>query len=54
MMDADMRKALAAGLADVGEDSEEDADFLLDDDFVMQAAGAADVRHAALRGVGNE
>lgn len=39
-----MRRALTAGLADVDEDSDEDASNLLDDDFVMQAAGADDVR----------
>lgn len=39
-----MRRALAAGLADVGEASDEDGNNLLDDDFVMQAAGADDVR----------
>ena len=44
VMDGDMRRALAAGLADVGEDSDENEDNLLDDDFVVQAAGADDVR----------
>lgn len=44
-MDGDMRRALKAGLADVDEeeeDSDEEAN-MLDDDFVMQAAGAGDV-----------
>ncbi|CAM9643596.1 unnamed protein product [Scytosiphon promiscuus] len=47
VMDSDMRRALAPGLADVIEeyDSDEDGEGnLLDDDFVMQAAGAGDVR----------
>ena len=44
VMDGDMRRALAPGLADVGEDSDEDGMNLLDDDFVVQAAGADDVR----------
>lgn len=47
VMDGDMRRALKAGLADVGEEEEEDSDEeasnMLDDDFVMQAAGAGDV-----------
>lgn len=43
-MDADMRRALAAGVGeDVQEFSEENADTWLDDDFVVQAAGVDDV-----------
>ncbi|CAM9550127.1 unnamed protein product, partial [Hapterophycus canaliculatus] len=45
VMDSDMRRALAPGLADVSEeyDSDEDGEGnLLDDDFVTQAAGAED------------
>lgn len=40
-----MRRALAAGLADVDEEEEDwDADEnVLDDDFVMQAAGVGEV-----------
>lgn len=37
-----MRRALAAGLAGVGEDSDDEGN-MLDDDFVVQAAGAGDV-----------
>eukprot|EP00903_Cladosiphon_okamuranus_P008978 g8589.t1 len=44
VMDGDMRRALAAGFADVDEEGEDwDADEnMLDDDFVMQAAGVGD------------
>lgn len=49
-MDGDMRRALAAGLADVDEEEEDwDAEGnLLDDDFVMQAAGVGEVSGALL------
>lgn len=53
VMDNDMRRALAPGLADVSEDYDSDEDGegnLLDDDFVMQAAGAGDVRAYTLVG----
>lgn len=45
VMDGDMRRALAAGLADVDEEGQDsDAeDNMLDDDFVVQAAGVGDV-----------
>ncbi|CAB1102572.1 unnamed protein product [Ectocarpus sp. CCAP 1310/34] len=42
VMDGDMRRALAAGLADVGEDDWDDESNMLDDDFVVQAAGAGE------------
>ncbi|CBN77126.1 conserved unknown protein [Ectocarpus siliculosus] len=42
VMDGDMRRALAAGLADVGEEDWDDESNMLDDDFVVQAAGAGE------------
>lgn len=38
-----MKRALAAGLADVGEEDWDDESNILDDDFVVQAAGAGEV-----------
>ncbi|CAN0080202.1 unnamed protein product [Ectocarpus sp. 12 AP-2014] len=42
VMDGDMRRALEAGLADVGEEDWDDESNMLDDDFVVQAAGAGE------------
>lgn len=52
VMDAEMRRVLTAGLPDMDEFTEDNLDSLLDDDFMLQAAGANDVSDMSGTGKG--